>query len=156
MARPKKQNIENKPVESNSAAVAVIEPKTDIVKNKGGRPKKISIPLFLAGLEAYLLSCYDEQGNIIKRPLKSELAYLLGLTKDDITDYGKLPQTARAVKKLENLAESYLNRKLDASASNQNAMFALKTQHQYIEAQYLKVDVTSNGQTLGVVELPQR
>lgn len=123
-------------------------------KNKGGRPPKIPKTQFMRVTRAYLESCKGKTGNYELRPLKAELANLLGIDKDTLTNYGKRSQFMGIIKELEQASETVLNRRLDNSASNQNAMFALKALHGYVEQQHIKQDITSNGETLGVVQLP--
>lgn len=115
---------------------------------KGDR--KVNPITFKTVIDKYIKDCTTNN----KRPLKSEVAYLLGIDKDTLTNYRLDKRYNEPIKRIELLSETYLNRRLDDTSSNPNAIFGLKAQHGYIETS--KVDVTTNGQTLGVVQLPQK
>jgi hypothetical protein len=113
---------------------------------------KISATQLSKAIDQYLKDCEVKK----VRPLKVELAYLLGIDKDTLTVYSKTPSMQSSIKKLEQASEIFINRKLEESSSNQNMMFLAKVHHGYVEAQYSKVDITTNGESIGIVMLPSR
>jgi hypothetical protein len=85
-------------------------------------------------------------------PTMEGLALFLGIAKVTLYEYLKKPVYANALKKAELYIETYLQNKLLVDNKPVGAIFMLKAKFGYIEQQ--KVDLTSNGQTMGVVQIP--
>lgn len=119
-------------------------------KSNAGRPKKLSSTDFKRISEEYLAEC-KETGQI---PFLGELAVRCGVSADTVTEYSKSPLYSPVVKRVKQHTENGLIRK----GLNENKpvfpIFLLKSLFSYVEAN--KLDITSNGETLGVIELPQR
>jgi len=105
-------------------------------------------------IDQYIASLTDSKGNIIKEPLLMEVALLLGIGQSTLREYQQIPAYAASIKKVKDLGELWLNRLMEGDKANANAMFKLKTRHGYIEQQ--KVDISTAGQPLGIIQLPTR
>ncbi len=117
-------------------------------KNKGGRPLKLKPETVKEVVDGYLVECEKNK----KVPFMIELARLLGIDKDNLTDYSRRPHFAEHIKRVKEASETALLRKVVDDNKPVGGIFLLKSMFQYVEQQ--KVDLTSNGQTLGVVQLP--
>lgn len=117
-------------------------------KNLGGRPLKLDYNKFKTTAELYISKCEEEK----RIPFKIELAYLLNISKDTLTDYSKRPRYSDVIKRLETKTETGLVRYGIESNKPIMSIFLLKALHGYKEES--KLDITSNGETLGVVNMP--
>jgi hypothetical protein len=115
-----------------------------------GRPKKITAIKFEELLEGYITKRQTEG----KPVLMTDFCVYAGISADTLTNYEQSPAYVGTVKKLRLYAENDIVNK----ALNENKpifpIFLLKSRFGYIEQQ--KLDLTSNGETLGVIALPQR
>lgn len=112
--------------------------------------KKIAIDNFKDGVKAYLAECKLKK-NV---PFLSGLAEYLDIAMDTLSRYEQNSSYRVHIKKVRLASENGLINK----GLNENKpvfpIFLLKAKFGYIEQQ--KVDLTSNGETLGVIALPQR
>lgn len=112
--------------------------------------KKIAIDVFRDGTAAYLLECKTKK-NV---PFLSGLAEYLDIDYSTLNRYVQNASYARYIKKVQLASENGLINK----GLNENKpvfpIFLLKAKFGYIEQQ--KMDITSNGETLGIVALPER
>lgn len=129
--------------------------KTNSIPSKR-KPKKLRLTreIVESAIDRYIRDCSNDLGEIVKEPLMIELALILGVDPSTLWAYSKRPDYAQAIKRVKILGEMFLNRTMEGDKANQNAMFKLKTRHGYIEQQ--KVDITTAGQPLGVIQLPTR
>ncbi len=98
----------------------------------------------------YLDQCY-KNGSV---PLFVEFAYLLGISDDTVTKYRNKPEFSGTLKRVEKAQEIALIKKGITDNKPVMSIFMLKAKHGYIEQQ--KLDVTTNGNPLGVVMLPNK
>lgn len=117
---------------------------------KLGRPLKIDLATFKRLADEYLEECKQNS----RTPLLTGYALKLGISKDTLTDYSKRSHYSEVVKRLDLITETMIQTKVLDDNKPVGGIFLLKAKFGYIEQQ--KLDLTSNGQTLGVVQLPQR
>lgn len=122
--------------------------------NRKGKALKLTSAIVTSTINDYIVKCSNEKGELIKEPLLIEVALLLDIDPSTLYEYSKRPDYAGAIKRIKTLGEMFLNRTMEGDKANQNAMFKLKTRHGYIEQQ--RLDVTTNGAPLGVIQLPSR
>ncbi len=122
--------------------------------DKRGNKLRLTAQYLNDTIEAYIKECSNAKGELIKEPLLIEVALRLGIATNTLWEYSKRPDYAYSIKRIKETGELYLNRVMEADKANANSMFKLKTRHGYIEQQ--KIDVTSQGQVLGVIQLPTR
>lgn len=101
-------------------------------------------------IDAYLAECITKK----RVPFMIEVALKLGISQDTLTSYLQKPAYADVIKKLKNSTELALLRKVIDDNKPVGGIFLLKSLFKYVEGD--KLDITSNGQTLGVVQLPTR
>lgn len=102
------------------------------------------------GVDTYIKKCIDNG----KVPLMVEFCLDIGLSQEALTDYRKLPQYEASIKRLDNEQEKGLIRHGLDHNKPVFPIFLLKSKFGYQETQ--KIDLTSNGETLGVVQLPPK
>jgi len=111
---------------------------------------KVTPKQFKEITEKFLKDCKDN--NTV--PLLAKYEYLLGISDKTLASYRLKPEYASTIKRVEKAQEIALLEK----GINENKpvfpIFLLKSKHNYQESS--KLDLTSNGQTLGVVQLPQK
>lgn len=109
---------------------------------------KVTPKDFKAITEQYLKDCKDNN----QVPLLAKFEYLQGISDKTLASYRLKDEYAPSIKRIEKAQEIALLEK----GINENKpvfpIFLLKTKHNYQETN--KLDLTSNGQTLGVVQLP--
>lgn len=123
---------------------------TSTLRHPGGRPTKLQPQQLSELLTAYIA----KQKASRKAVLITDFCIFADISLETLTEYGKSQRFAAIVKKLRLHAENALNDKLLNDNKPVGAIFLLKARFGYIEQQ--KLDITSNGETLGVVQLPAR
>lgn len=126
----------------------VLVPKEKFNSFKGVR--KVSVAKFIEGTEAYLQKCEETR----RVPFLGELAYKLGISADTMSRYAQQPSYAETIKKVKQATENGL---IDRGLNDNKPVFPiflLKARFGYVET--TRQDITSNGETLGVVQLPTR
>jgi len=112
--------------------------------------KKIAIEPFIKAVEDYLAECKANK----TVPLLLELAERLDISDDTLTRYVQNSTYNEYIKKVRRATEKALINK----GLNENkpvmSIFLLKSKFGYIEQQ--KLDLTSNGETLGVIAMPAK
>ena len=112
--------------------------------------KKVAIGDFQRATEEYLAQCKTNK----RVPFLVDFALMLDISMDTIERYQHFAEYAACIKKIKQSTESGLLNK----ALNENKpimpIFLLKSKFGYVEQS--KIDLTSNGETLGVIALPQR
>jgi len=102
---------------------------------------------------AVLQSKIDEYFTSVETPTVTGLALHLGFTgRQALIDYGERPEFADTVKKARARIEGYLEKRLVEGKPPIGLIFSLKNNFGWKDKN--EVDVTSNGETMGVVVLP--
>ena len=114
--------------------------------NKG--QTKLNRATLKSKAEEYLNKCKDDN----KVPLLKELCYSLGISDETLTRYKGKSEFMDIIKKVESAQEIALVRKGIDDNKPVFSIFMLKSKHNYQEAS--KLDITSNGASIGVVQLP--
>jgi hypothetical protein len=117
-------------------------------KNKGGRPLKIDAVTFKRASEEYLAECKENK----TVPFLQGLAQKLNIDTDTIYSYAKLQRYAAYTKRVRQASENALIQRGLESGKPIMPIFLLKSLFSYQEQG--KLDITSNGETIGVVALP--
>jgi hypothetical protein len=120
----------------------------DIEPKKIGRPLKIDSKAFKRATDEYLQECIDNK----TVPFLQGLAQKLNIDTDTITSYGKLQRYTAQVKRVRQASENALIQRGLESGKPIMPIFLLKSLFSYQEQ--AKLDITSNGETIGVVALP--
>jgi len=115
---------------------------------KGSR--KVAIDNFIKAIDDYLQECEDKK----QVPFLSVLAQKLDIDAGTLGRYQRHAEYARHIKRVQRATENGLIQKGLNDNKPVFPIFLLKSKFGYIEQQ--KVDLTSNGETLGVVQLPTR
>lgn len=118
--------------------------------NKGGRPKRIPAAKFTKLVETYL----EEQKANKKAITLTGFCVFANISKETLRRYEESATYVDAVKKLRLHAENTLINKLLNENKPVGSIFLLKSAFGYVEQS--KIDITSNGDTLGVIALPAR
>lgn len=112
--------------------------------------RKVSPAIFAKKADDYIAKCELEKGI----PLLMEFAYLLDIGDDTLRKYGDSPSYSKALKKVEKAQEIALVKYGITSNKPVFSIFLLKAKHGYKDMN--NIDFTSNGETIGVVQLPAR
>ena len=111
---------------------------------------KITPQQFKKKAEEYVKSCIENKSI----PFLTGLANYCGISKDTLTRYKDKPSYSDVIKRIDALSEEMIWNK----GLNENKpvfpIFLLKSKFGYSETQ--KIDLTSNGQTLGVIQVPTK
>jgi hypothetical protein len=87
-------------------------------------------------------------------PTMERFALYAGISKETLYRYRKNPIHSDSIKKLELACESAIQTKLLMDNKPVGAIFMLKAKYGYSDMQ--KVDITTNGESIGIVMLPNR
>lgn len=112
--------------------------------------KKVAIGVFQDAVREYLAECEATK----QVPFLGVLAQRLDIDAGTLSRYAQFSQYAEYIKKVQQASENGLINKGLNDNKPVFPIFLLKAKFGYIEQQ--KVDLTSNGETLGVVQLPAR
>lgn len=118
----------------------------------GGRKRKFeTVKALDAAIEAYFKDAESRE----KIPNLSAMALALGFTSSKaLYDYEQTPKYGASIKKARFRLESILEERLIAGKPPIGLIFALKNRFGWQDKKDL--DITSGGETLGVIALPQR
>lgn len=117
-------------------------------------PRKNEFKIKPAQVEAVITDYLQECITNKKVPFMVEVALRLGIDKSTFLRYLQKPAYAPIIKRLKDSSELALLDKVINDNKPVGGIFLLKSMFSYIEAQ--KMDITSNGETVGVVQLPSR
>lgn len=120
------------------------------LKRGRGRPEKIQPSVLSKLVDEYLEYC--ETNKVV--PLLQEFALKANVSTDALREYAQKPKYSKALKRLEELSHLGWIRKAERENKPVFSIFMLKSRWNYVEA--TRLDVTSNGETVGVIQLPQR
>lgn len=112
--------------------------------------KKVAIGVFQQAAEEYLAECKAQK----KVPFLSMFAEKLDIDDTTLSRYAHFAEYAKCIKKIKLASENALIYKALSENKPIFPIFLLKSKFGYIEQQ--KLDITSDGQALGVVQLPAR
>jgi len=119
-------------------------------KTKMGRPLKIDLKTFQRIADEYVEECTASN----RTPLLTGLALKLDISKEAMNDYSKRPHYDNIIKRIDLITETKIQTKVLDDNKPVGGIFLLKAKFGYRDTQ--SIDLTSNGETLGVVELPSR
>lgn len=112
--------------------------------------KKVSAVELNKQAEAYLAECKAKRSV----PLLMEFAFLLGIDESTLRRYVESKAYQAPIKRIEKAQEIALIKHGITNNKPVFPIFMLKSKHGYKDTQ--QVDFTSNGETIGVVMLPER
>jgi len=112
---------------------------------------KVKLEDFVRIANEYVKYCTDNN----KPYLLTELSVLLGISRDTLLNYRQKPAYAAVIKRIDEMSENYWIKRGNEGNKPLFSMFMLKAKHNYIEAQYQKVDLNVHG-NLGSVVMPQK
>lgn len=118
----------------------------------GGRKRKYSdIKALEDKISAYFQDIQIKQSV----PTISGLSLYLGFSSvQSLYEYEQTPKFGESIKKARSAIENVLETRLVEGKPPIGLIFALKNRFKWQDKQ--DVDITSNGETLGIIELPQR
>lgn len=116
--------------------------------------KTSKIYLASTALEQKLDKYISEMKRVKKAVTITGFLVYANISWDEYGKYLKSPACSKAIKKLKLHAENSLVDKVINDNKPVGSIFLLKSKYNYVEAN--KLDITSNGETLGVIQLPTR
>ena len=118
----------------------------------GGRKRKYSdVKTLEKQIDAYFESVKETK----EIPIISGLSLFLGFgSTQSLMEYEQTPKFGASIKKARHRIESVLEQRLVSGKPPIGLIFALKNRFGWQDKKDL--DVTSNGETMGVIQLPQK